>query len=280
MRRQKRHFQNNVKTQPTGVGVGLRPPHYSQIAENPTCTPWIEIVSENFFTYGRPMHFLQKIRREIPVAMHGVSLSITSVEFDRSLYLKQLKELINVLDPFVVSDHLCWTATNHHNTFDLLPFPYTRENLQVVKDNVSQVQEVLNRQLVLENISQYTQFHESEMDEADFLNELCSSTGCGILLDVNNVYVNSFNFKTPSELFLEKIKLEFVKQMHISGHTPIDDYLFDTHVGPVPNKVTELYQKALQKFHHIPVLLEWDADVPPLETLLQERERLEKMGTD
>lgn len=226
------------------------------------------------FSYGRPRHVLSKIREKYPLAIHGVSLSIGSHEDLDGKYLERLKEFVKEFDPFLVSDHICWTGLGGHNTHDLLPLPLSREVLDLLRVKVSRVQDILGRELVLENASTYVAFRSSEMSEPEFLNSLCRESGCGLLLDVNNVFVNAYNHGFSATSAISSIDPKIVRQLHVAGHMKRGDYLFDTHEGPIIEPVWELYRHTLRHVgSHVPVLIEWDSAIPEFPELLRERDR-------
>ena len=215
-------------------GVGLRTKHYPailQLIDDQRLTPvrWFEIISENYMsTQGRPRIVLEKIRQTFPIAMHGVGLSIGGAGVDLE-YLSQLRKLERWLEPFIVSDHLCWTGVNGENVHDLLPLVYDQENLDRICGQVSQVQDYLQRPLLLENPSVYFEFQNSVMDEVEFLATICRRTGAQLLLDINNVYVNARNFGTAPENYIDRVDFNQVGQIHLAGHTATGKFLFDTH---------------------------------------------------
>lgn len=259
----------------TGVGVGLRAQHYPYILENWPDVAWFEAISENFmFSHGRPRHVLSKIRERYPLAIHGVSLSIGSDEELDLRYLERLREFVDEFDPFIISDHICWTGLGGHNTHDLLPLPMSREVLERIRAKVSRVQDLLKRELVLENASTYVAFRSSEMSEPEFLNALCEQSGCGLLLDINNVFVNAHNHGFDAVKAISAIDSKFVRQLHIAGHMQRGDYLFDTHEGPIITPVWELFRHTVRHVGlDVPTLIEWDSAIPEFPMLLTERDR-------
>ena len=257
-----------------GCGVGLRSEHYPFIlAEHPK-VDWFEAISENFMdTGGRPLQVLEEVRRRCPVALHGVSLSIGSADPLDERYLAKLKALADRIEPAILSDHLCWTGVEGENLHDLLPLPFTEEAVAHVAGRVRQVQELLGRRILLENVSSYVDYRHSTMPEWDFLAEIARRSGCGILLDLNNVYVNSVNHGFDPREYLGKIPGESVGQFHLAGHTDRGGFLFDTHSRPVADAVWDLYREALQRWGSVPTLIEWDEDIPPFEYLVEEADR-------
>ncbi|MDX1668363.1 MAG: DUF692 domain-containing protein [Limnobacter sp.] len=252
-------------------GLGLRAPHYHDFLTKPQPVDWLEILSENYMIGGgKPLEFLDKIRIEYPMTMHGVSMSIASPDGLASDYLTALKKLADRVQPMWISDHLCWTGTHGKNLHDLLPMPFTVEALSVVKRNIEQAQDALGRALVLENISSYLQFEESEIAEWDFLSELTRSTGCKLLFDVNNWYVNAFNMGFDAKTTLQALPRDCVQQFHMAGHTDNGDHLIDTHDASVCDPVWQLYKDALVHFGPTPTMIERDDNIPPLQELLAE----------
>jgi len=257
-----------------GFGVGLRPVHYPDILEKHPPVDWFEAVTENFMdTYGRPLHVLEEIRKDYPVGLHGVSLSIGSADPLNRDYLRKLKSLVDRIDPALVTDHLCWTGVDGANLHDLLPLPFTDEAVDHVAGRVRLVQEFLGRRILLENASAYVSFKHSTMSEWDFMSAIAVRADCGILLDVNNLYVNAYNFGFDAETYLKALPSERVGQFHLAGHTNKGSYFFDTHDGHVIESVWDLYRRAVERFGEASTLIEWDAKIPPFPELLAEAER-------
>ncbi len=252
-------------------GLGLRPEHYEEIVASPGRVSWFEALSENYMVPGgRPLHWLDRIRRDYPVALHGVSLSIGSVEpLDRA-YLDDLAALARRVQPLWVSDHLCFTGLGGHNLHDLLPLPYTEEALDHVVGRVQAVQDRLGRRLVLENVSSYVTYAASELSEWEFLAELARRADCEILLDINNVHVSAFNHGFDPQTFLRALPAGRVRQFHLAGHTDHGTHIVDTHDGPVVADVWTLYAEAVRLFPGVPTMIERDADIPPYAELLAE----------
>lgn len=246
------------------VGVGLRPVHFPRLLERPsTRVRWFEALSENYMdTEGRPLEVLLKIREDYPVAVHGVSLSIGGVEGPRPGYLERLKRLIGRVDPFLVTDHLCFTGRHSMNVHDLLPLPYTEEAIGVVAANVSRVQDFLGREIALENVSSYLTYKESEMTEEKFLVEVARRAGCKILLDINNVFVSATNHGFKAEEYLDAIPIDLVAQIHLGGYSDAGKFLFDTHSQAPTDSVWELYRRVIARRTKVPVLIEWDENIP------------------
>ncbi|MGB1257522.1 MAG: DUF692 domain-containing protein [Thiolinea sp.] len=255
----------------SGFGLGLRTEHYSDFLETPQAVDWLEIISDNYMVSGgKPLAILDEIRANYPMVMHGVSMSIGSANGLNKEYLKRLKILADRVQPMWISDHLCWTGVHGRNMHDLLPLPYTEEALQVIKRNVEQAQEVLQRPLILENVSSYVEYKASQMTEWEFLAELCKATGCRLLLDLNNIYVSAHNHGFSPTTFMKGIPIESVAQFHLAGHLDKGNHLIDTHDHPVCDGVWEIYQQALNHFGFIPTMIERDDKIPPLADLLAE----------
>lgn len=257
-----------------GHGIGLRTKHFARfLAERPP-VDWVEAVTENFMAPGgRPVSVLEKVRADIPVVLHGVSLAIGSVDPPPARYLDDLERLVRRIEPALVSDHLCWGTHRGQYVHDLLPLPYTEEALAHVTSRVQQVQERLGRPLLLENPSSYVAFKDSTLTEWEFLSELSRRSGCGILLDVNNVHVSARNFGFDPIRYLDGIPKDRVGYFHLAGHTDKGRYLLDTHDGAVPAPVWDLYREAIRRFGRVPSLVEWDERIPPLDEVVAESRR-------
>ncbi len=247
-----------------GIGLGLRTVHYRDILDQRPDVAWFEILSDNYLdTAGRPLEMLDRIAEHYPIAMHGVSLSIGSTDpLDRT-YVRKLKALKQRCNARWISDHLCWTGVAGRNAHDLLPMPYTEEALAHVCDRVAAVQDLLNEPLVLENPSTYAEFAGSTLSEWDFLAELCARTGCGLLLDVNNIHVSSRNHGFAPADYLAAIPWDRVVQLHVAGHSDEGTHCVDTHIGPVIDPVWRLLGEARRRCS-ASILLEWDAEIPSL----------------
>jgi uncharacterized protein len=247
-----------------GLGVGLRTVHFPYILKHHPPVDWFEIISENFMdSGGRPRSVLEQVAERYPVVMHGVSLSIGSTDPLNFHYLEKLKRLAQAVRPRWISDHLCWTGVVGANTHDLLPLPLNEQTLAHVAGRVRIVQDYLERPLVLENPSSYVTFADSTLSEWEFLARLTEASSCGLLLDVNNVYVSSFNHAFDPAEFIRGVPRERVVQFHLAGHTNCGDHLIDTHDGAVIDPVWELYQLAHRSTGGAATLLEWDARIPP-----------------
>ena len=257
-----------------GHGIGLRSKHYGRFLEERPAVDWIEAISENHLAPGgRPNAVLEKVRRDFPVVLHGVSLAIGSVDPIDARLLKGLRELVRRIEPAYLSDHLCWGRHDGTYAHDLLPLPFTEEALALVVDRVRTVQDVLQRQILLENVSSYVQFEESTMTEWDFLRRVAEGADCGILLDVNNIYVSARNHGFDPLDYLAGVPADRVGQFHLAGHSDKGSYLLDTHDSEVPDPVWDLYRAALRKFGRVPALVEWDDHIPPLEEVVAQSAR-------
>ena len=260
---------------PAQAGIGLRADHYQSVLDSKPRIGWLEAHNENFFGEGgAPIQYLEKIREHYPLSLHGVGLSIGSVDELNRRYLTKIKELIHRFEPGLISEHLCWSSVNGIHSNDLLPLPYTQEALEHVCSRIAQVQDFLGRQILIENVSSYLQFKHSHISEWEFLVETARSSGCGILLDINNIYVNSINHGFDAAGYLNAIPGKYVQEMHLAGFA-VNQYehgevLIDNHGAPVADPVWALYEKAIQRFGRTPTLIEWDTDVPSLATLLEE----------
>jgi uncharacterized protein (UPF0276 family) len=246
-----------------GLGVGLRTVHFGHILGKKPAVDWFEIVTENFLdTGGRPLWVLDQVSERYPIVLHGVSMSVGSTDPLNRPYLAQVKALAKRVRAVWVSDHVCWTGVAGRNLHDLLPLPYTEEALRHVVRRIRQVQDVLERPLVLENPSSYAEYRTSSMPEWEFLARMAEGAGCGLLLDVNNVYVSSFNHGFDPEAYLRAIPPERVAYYHLAGHTNLGTHLLDTHIGPVIGPVWKLYGLAHRLSGGRSTLLEWDEQIP------------------
>jgi uncharacterized protein (UPF0276 family) len=254
-----------------GYGVGLRTEHYGDLLAGKRRVDWFEAISENYMdTGGKPLDVLTRVRRDYPVALHGVAMSIGSADpLDRQ-YLRKLKSLIERIEPALVTDHLCWTSVGRRAVYDLMPLPYTQETLMHVGRRVRQVQDYLGRRIALENPSTYVQFCYADIPEWEFLAALAEAADCGILLDVNNVYVSAYNHGWDPVTYIDAMPPERVAQFHLAGFTEMRTYLFDTHSTPVHEDVWHLYAHAVRRFRGVATLVEWDADIPSFDRLCAE----------
>jgi uncharacterized protein (UPF0276 family) len=254
-----------------GFGLGLRPAHYAALLGESHAIDWLEIVTENYLVPGgKPLDYLERLRARFPLAMHGVSLSIGGTDpLDRE-YLDGVKALARRIEPAWISDHLCWTGVEGRNLHDLLPLPYTEEALHAVATRIAEVQDVLGRQILLENVSSYLEFGASDMSEWEFLSEVARRADCAILLDINNVYVNSVNHGFDTSRYLRAVPKERVRQFHLAGHSDTEGHLIDTHDHPIAAPVWALYAEAVALFGPVPTMIERDDDIPPLSELVAE----------
>ena len=255
---------------PCSAGIGLRAPHYREVLENLPKLGWVEVHSENFFGGGAPLNTLLKVREHYPVSLHGVGMGLASTSALDQEHLSALQRLCEAVQPAAVSEHLCWNSAAGIVINDLLPFPYTHEALSHVANRVQQLQDKLGRQLLVENLSSYLAFANSEMTEGEFLAELTRHTGCGILFDVENLYVNVRNLGVDAEAFIKTIPAEAVKEYHLAGYSERDGCLVDTHDHPVYPEVWKLYEHVLRHIGPRPTLIEWDTDIPALPVLMGE----------
>jgi len=257
-----------------GHGVGLRRDHFERVLSGPSRIDWFEAISENFMVAGgRPLDVLTRVRERYPIVLHGVSMSIGSTDPLDEGYLDRLRDLARRFEPAWVSDHLCWTSIGGHHAHDLLPLPYTEEALDGVVARVARVQERLGRPIALENVSSYVAYRRSAMPEWEFLGEVARRSGCGILLDVNNIYVSARNHGFDPRAYLQGVPVESVWQFHLAGHSDKGAYLLDTHDHAVPDPVWDLYTEALRRYGAVSTLVEWDDRIPPFERLEAESER-------
>jgi uncharacterized protein (UPF0276 family) len=282
MRDRSEHRGLPSRVPPLGAGLGLRTVHYGHIFKHRPKVAWFEIISENFMGIesgagGRPNEIIDKIRRDYPVAMHGVSLSIGSSDPLDKNYLKRLKNLAARIEPMWISDHLCWTGVEGQNLHDLLPLPYTRETITHLVGRIREVQDFLGRRILLENVSSYVTYAHSEMTEWECLTEVAEKADCSLLLDVNNIYVSAVNHRFDPLTFLNGVPVDRVKQFHLAGYSDMGTHLIDTHDHHVSRPVWDLYAKAVERFGAVPTLIEWDDKIPPFPTLQAEARRAERL---
>lgn len=254
-----------------GFGLGLRPDHYHDILEHRPAVDWFEALSENYLVPGgKPLYFLDRIRADFPVVMHGVSMSLGSSEPLNMDYLRQLKGLADRVEPAWLSDHLCWTGIHGANMHDLLPLPYTEEAVAHVAERARRAQDFLGRPLLIENVSSYLSYTSSGMPEWEFLTAVVERADCGILLDINNIYVSAYNHGFDPHTYLNAVPVERVWQFHLAGHTNHGDYIVDTHDHPVIEPVWELYAEAVRRFGPVSTMIERDDNIPPLAEVVAE----------
>ena len=261
-------IMNRSDFEPLGFGVGLRRCHYAQILEEHPRIDWFEVISENFMVAGgRPLQVLEGVRSHYPIVMHGVSLSIGSTDPLNFAYLKQLAKIVRRFEPAWVSDHLCWTGVGRRNLHDLMPLPYTDEAVRHVANRIRRVQEVLERTILIENVSSYMEFTCSQLSEWEFLRAVADEADCAILLDINNIFVNAFNHGFDTVRYIDSVPADRVVQFHLAGHSDHGTYLLDTHDHPIRPEVWQLYEHAVARFGRVPTLIEWDDNIPEFEVL-------------
>ena len=255
----------------SGYGLGLRKEHYRDFLDTTVPVDFVEVISENFMVAGgQPRAILRQVRERHPVALHGVSMSIGSADGLRRDYLLRLKALADEIEPLFVSDHLSWSRIGNFNSHDLLPVPYTEEALAIVCANIDQAQEILGRSMLFENPSSYLAFNDATMTEWEFLGAMARRTGCGLLLDVNNIYVSATNHGFDPLDFLAGIPADRVRQIHLAGHSQGKDLLIDTHDSAVSPAVWSLYAQAISLLGPVATMIERDDAIPPLDDLLAE----------
>src|SRR3954471_23226413 len=261
-----------------GVGIGLRAAHYRAFFDSQPAVGWLEVHSENYFGEGGyDLQVLKQLRCNYPISLHGVALSLGSADGVRKTHLAKLKRLVEYIEPALVSEHLCWAALGPRHFNDLLPLPYTHEALDLMVAHVSQVQESLRRPILIENVSSYLQYRASEMPELAFLAELGERSGCGILLDVNNLFVNSVNQGFDPVEALDALAPGTVGEIHLAGHSTAGEVLIDDHGCRVASPVWDLYRLACRRLGPVPTLIEWDTAIPPLGVLLDEAATAERL---
>jgi len=254
-----------------GVGIGLRIPHYRHILERRPVVGWFEIISENFMIDGgRPLHVLDQILEQYQVVQHGVSMYFGSPERPNREHLRRLKQLVMRTKTPWVTDHLCWGSVDGRYSHDLLPMPYTFEAARHTAEKVREVRDFLEVPVAVENVSSYAEFHASEMTEWEFLNEVVERADCGILLDVNNIYVSSQNHSFDPFEYVNAVPTERVAQIHIAGHSKFEKYILDTHDHPVIDPVWALYERAIERYGPTATLLEWDDNIPSFDEVHNE----------
>lgn len=266
--------RNRKPSLPPLTGLGLRTPHLAEVAAAPSAVPWVEVHPENYMGGGSATAALLSIRRDLPVSLHGVGLSLGSSDGIDVRHLARLKALMLRLDPFLVSEHLSWSSADGTYLNDLLPLPYTEEALTIVARNIARTQDALGRKLLIENPSRYLNWRHSVATEADFLTELVQRTGCGILCDVNNLYVTQHNCGADAARWLAGIPAEAVGEIHIAGHArkrfEVGEVLIDDHGDHVAGPVWELFVEAARRFPDAPALIEWDSNIPAFSVLAAE----------
>ena len=263
-----------------GFGLGLRTEHYEDILEQkPQQIDWLEIISENYMVDGgKPLYYLDAIREHYPMVMHGVSMSIGSTDPLNMDYLKKLKALINRVEPMWFSDHLCWTGVDHKNMHDLLPLPYTEEAVNHLAERISQVQDFIGRQMLIENLSSYITYSDDAMTEWEFLTAITEKADCNLLLDVNNIYVSSYNHNFDPIEYLDGIPAERVWQHHLAGHTNEGNLIIDTHDQDIIDPVWQLYEETAKRLGAVSTMIERDGNIPELSSVINELEQARKIA--
>ena len=262
-----------------GYGLGLRVEHYSDFVSAPQRVDWLDIISENYMVDGgKPLHFLDRIRQDYPMVMHGVSLSIGSTDPLDTDYLQKLKALVKHVEPAWVSDHLCWTGTDSLNLHDLLPLPYTEATLRHLVPRLAQMQDLLGCPFLIENVSSYVSYRADEMTEWEFIGELVARSGCELLLDVNNVYVSSVNHGFDPRAFIDAIPAVAVRQIHLAGHEDHGNYIIDTHDHPICDAVWDLYAYTIRRLGAVPTMIERDDNIPSLDELIAELDAVRRVA--
>jgi len=264
-----------VGPMPAAAGIGLRAPHMARVLDERPPIPWFEVHSENLFAAGGSLHeAMRQIRVDYPLSLHGVGLSLGSADALDTAHLARLKALVGRYQPALVSEHLCWGAVRGRHSNDLLPLPFTEEALTLLVSRIGQVQDALGREILVENISTYLRFRHGDYPEWAFVAEAVRRSGCGLLCDVNNIYVNSVNHGFDPHTYLHALPRDAVREIHLAGFTCKDELpvplLIDTHSRPVSDAVWALYEEAIARFGPVPTLIEWDQDIPALEVLMAE----------
>ncbi len=263
-----------------GFGLGLRTEHYQHVIEQKPNVDWFEILTENYMVPGgKPLHNLDVIRSDYEMVMHGVSLSIGSTDPLNKNYLNELKQLINRVQPHWISDHLCWTSVNGSNSHDLLPLPYNEATIDHVASRVRQVQDFLGQQILLENLSSYVTYNQSDIPEWEFFNEIAKRADCHVLLDINNIFVSAHNHHFDPVDYIKGMDSERIMQFHLAGHSYSGDMIIDTHDHDVCDPVWALYEEALKQFGAVSTMIERDDNIPEFTELRQELSIAEKIAS-
>lgn len=264
-----------------GYGLGLRPAHYADFLAAPRAVDWLEIISENYMVQGgKPLAMLDAIRRDYPLVMHGVSMSLGSVQPLDTDYLARLKAFADRVEPLWISDHLCWTGVHGVNLHDLYPLPYTEETIRHVAGRIRQVQETLERRFVIENVSSYISYAASTMSEWEFVSAIADEADCLLLLDINNIYVSSVNHGFDPRRFIDGVPVQRVQQIHLAGHSNLGDFIIDTHDAPIADPVFDLYRYACRSLGPVSTMIERDDKIPPLAELIAELDRVRAVAAE
>lgn len=275
---------HHLGAQPTGTGIGLRAPHVAAVMATRPAVPWFEVHAENYMADGPAREALLRIRELYPLSLHGVGLSLGSAGGIDRRHLRRLKALVSLVEPVLVSEHLAWSIADGTYLNDLLPLPGTGEALAIVCENISEVQEALGRSILIENPSAYFRYRHSPIPEPEFLFELVRRTGCGLLCDVNNIWVSAHNLGFDPIGYIDALPTDAVREIHLAGHcaNAVGEHtiLIDHHGAPVADSVWRLYVHALRRFGPVPTLIEWDTDLPGLDTLLAEAAVAERVRAD
>jgi len=262
-----------------GVGVGLRRPHYVHVLDARPAMDWFEVIAENFMVEGgRPLEVLEGVRANYPIVLHGVSLSLGSTDPLNRAYLRQLAQLARRFAPAWISDHLCWTGVGGHNLHDLLPLPYTDDTVAHVVRRIRDAQDILGRHILIENVSSYLAYSHSTLTESEFLAAVAEAADCGILLDINNIFVSAFNRRFDARRYIDEIPVERVVQFHLAGHSDHGAYLLDTHDHPIRPEVWQLYEYAVRCFGPVATLIERDDNIPEFAELQAEAAEARRRG--
>jgi uncharacterized protein (UPF0276 family) len=274
------HFNSQASSGRLGVGVGLRAPHYREFLQHRPAVDWLEVHTENYLDQGGwDAHVLEQLRAHYPISLHGVGLGIGSAQGFSEQHLQRVREVVKRVEPVLVSEHLCWGAVDDRHLNDLLPMPLTQEALLLVCERVDHIQDVLGRQILLENVSTYLRYRDDAMSEAEFLSAVASRTGCGVVLDINNLFVNQCNHQEDALAALQAIPRHIVGEMHLAGHLVTPDAVIDHHGDRVADSVWRLYESAVRRFGPVSTLIEWDTDIPALDVLLNEAAHARKLAS-
>jgi uncharacterized protein (UPF0276 family) len=275
-------LDQNTDTKPFhGFGMGLRPEYYQTLLDSPAEIDWFEILSENYMVDGgKPLYFLDQFKERYPIAMHGVSMNIGSTDPLDLNYLAELKKLVKRVQPMWVSDHCCWTGVNAHSTHDLLPLPYNQESVDHFVARIKQIQDIIEQPILIENLSSYLSFKDSQMTEWQFLSEICNRADCYLLLDINNIYVSARNHGFDAMDYIRGVPKDRVMQHHLAGHADHGRYIIDTHDAPISASVFDLYRQALNHFGPVSTMIERDDQFPPIEELMTELEQVKTIYRD